>query len=124
MELEQNTADIRLLDRTVGAAPSKHPVHTCIIEAEMVAYNERTGKIDEFWRISNLKNGINTNSSQDPHTEESTQTSHESLPHKKRKLAQQAGQEKRHFKLVFFDLLELNGTSYIRSSCQQRLGSS
>jgi hypothetical protein len=121
LDPDRFSSDIRLLDRAAAAPPSKHAVRTIIIEAEMVAYNERTGQIDEFWRISNLKHGVDTHSSQGAGTEESTQTTHESQMRRTEKAQVEPGPDKRHYMLVFFDVLELNGTSFLRRTSSQSL---
>ena len=83
-----------------------------MIEAEMCAFNEIYGRIDEFWRIDQAKKGnykVPTRE-ESQHSTQSSQTSTVAsdgtiLP----------PEIALHLVLVFFDVIMLNGESLIRS---------
>ncbi|KAG8861441.1 hypothetical protein FRB96_002890 [Tulasnella sp. 330] len=115
--------DPRLDSRTrVSAHPARRVGTSVILEAEMVCYNEGKACIDEFWRIRSLVeataqggrarfNGSNFQAPTEPGTLDDV---HESL------LSTGEDSGNRHFMLVFFDVLLLDGKNLTRESYGSR----
>ncbi|KAG8965975.1 hypothetical protein FRC03_012710 [Tulasnella sp. 419] len=120
--------DPRLIQRAATSkSPQNRVSHSVILEAEMVCYNEKNHQIDEFWRIRSLieytsegararfrrRNYGNSSraqvESQDdaPEYDESLKSNGTDHGH-------------RHFMLVFFDILALDGQNLLNSPYRNR----
>lgn len=78
-----------------------------ILEGEMVPFNEKERRIDEFWRLSSVKKGEHRTVEVEA---ESYETGHTASPVKR------AAGPPMHLAIVWFDILYVDGTSLMHGS--------
>ncbi|KDQ19564.1 hypothetical protein BOTBODRAFT_28144 [Botryobasidium botryosum FD-172 SS1] len=90
-----------------------------ILDAEMVTYSEEIDSIDEFWRIRSLieTTALSARRRFRPVPKDGT-PSQEHIGHSLESDASAGGT--RHFMVVFFDILLLNGVSLVKQSYEDR----
>ncbi|EJU01771.1 DNA ligase/mRNA capping enzyme [Dacryopinax primogenitus] len=119
----------KLLERLGSSTARTSVIHSAILEAEMVAYCELSADIDKFWRIRGIlgatargvrrraprkaKYDSDISDSEDETRFEFSETQ-DSL------VSNGTASETRHFMLVYFDILQLNGTSLLRRPYEHR----
>lgn len=84
-----------------------------MIEAEMCAFNELLGRIDEFWRLSEAKTGQMLEEIPRDDTQSTTQTTESQISNATCATSLPA-EAQMHLILVFFDIIYLNGESMMR----------
>ncbi|KAF8527280.1 hypothetical protein JB92DRAFT_2553330, partial [Gautieria morchelliformis] len=101
---------------------------SAILDAEMVCYSESKGGIDEFWRIRSLVEstacgvrGSRQHSNRRPESQSQDNTEFGSDNSPECSLQSNASDNgDRHLKVVFFDLMFLNGCSLLDKSYHER----
>ncbi|KZT61412.1 hypothetical protein CALCODRAFT_9671 [Calocera cornea HHB12733] len=119
----------KLVERIGNAASKECIVSSAIFDAEMVAYSELSGDIDKFWRIRGMigatasgirrKEPRRSNPDFDLFDSED-ETKVDPVETQDSLVSNGTASDTRHFMLVFFDILHLNGQNLLDRPYEHR----
>ncbi|KAM0749298.1 hypothetical protein T439DRAFT_381674 [Meredithblackwellia eburnea MCA 4105] len=133
------TTDIRLFQRLPSSSANSHvrkPRHTqLILEGEMVSYDEREERIDEYWTLAHAKTGnrdaptsfVTGVGAGNSHSQDSVSTGHTLSPRAPAspwrgggRTPQKNGGRDLHLMIVWFDVLLVDGVSLLDCPFENR----
>ena len=82
----------------------------------MVPFNEDERRFDEYWKLASVKKGLDPSAVAGEDVAESYETG-ASQEERERREAQVEQQPKLHLAIVWFDVLMVDDTSYLKRAC-------